>query len=722
MVDERAVRKLVTSRKFGQMSTGEIARQCNVGKKEGDQLQTVLSDMERRGTIVNVKADQWVNAAKSGLAVGYIDCNPRGFGFVTPQGRDGEDIYVSGDDMRDAMHGDLVAVEIRKGRRGGRGVRRPLGPAGRVIRVIEHVNSHVVGRFVPGGKLSRVEPDNPKLFRDVYVAAESTLEAELDDQVVVELTEWPSRHRNPEGTIIEVLGRVGGPEVDVRSVIYEFGLPDEFPLDVLDAAEAIPEAPPPKEVARRRDLSAVPTITIDPEDAKDFDDALSLFRNEDTGRLGVMVHIADLSFYVERNGALDREARKRGNSVYLANAVVPMLPHHQSRHTLSLVEGLDRLAKTVFIEYEEDGTIADYSICYSVINVDRRMTYKEVQAVFDAQGSDSPGADSILEKWPDDIYRLLMDLDDLASNLREFRRKSGSIDLDMPEYHVEVADDGRVVGVAEIVRDRSHGLVEEFMLSANRAVARFLVENRLPGLFRIHEEPVDEDVQEFQVFIKSVMGHSVDARSRHALQGLLAEVSGTHLADAVNMQLLRTMQRALYKPECSPHYALCFDRYCHFTSPVRRYPDLVVHHVLDEFFTRKQHPGQIRNEWKDSLPNIAEHCNAMQLRADEAEREITKIKLLRFLEDHRDEVFDAVITGVQEYGFFVRLENYLVEGLVKVRELRDDFYKLNDRSKALVGTRRGRTFQLGQSVRVELEEIDMARRYADFRLHREEAE
>jgi ribonuclease R len=261
--------------------------------------------------------------------------------------------------------------------------------------------------------------------------------------------------------------------------------------------------------------------------------------------------------------------------------------------------------------------------------------------------------------------------------------------------------------------------VEEFMLSANRAVARFLIGNDLPGLYRVHDEPLEEDLEEFRLFIRSVLNRRVDATSRKALQDLLDEVADSHLAEAVNMQLLRTMQRAVYSTQPSPHYALAFDRYCHFTSPVRRYPDLVVHQVLDEYLTRNRHPAQIRNEMRDRLAPIAEHCNVMQQRADDAEREIVKIKLLRFLEDHADEVFEALITGVQEYGFFVRLKDYLVEGLVKVRDLHDDFYKLDERAKALVGTRTGRTFQLGQSLQVTLSDIDMARRQADFLLHRE---
>jgi len=713
MVSRKKVLGLVRSRDFRQMTAEEMARRLKLGRGESDDLLSLLEALEREGHVVRVKKSHWVNARRAGLVVGRLHCNRRGFGFLTPVGDGAEDIYVAADDMRDAMHGDLAVVELRAGRRGGRGGRK-LGPAGRVIRVIEHVNTHVVGRFVPGRKLCRVVPDNPHLVRDIYVAPEDTMGAAADEQVLVELVSWPSLHGNPEGEVREVLGAADAPGVDVRSVVLEFGLPAEFPEEVVAAARALPKAPPAEEVSQRRDLRDMTTVTVDPEDAKDFDDALSLHRDPESGRRIVGVHIADLSFYVRPDSVLDREARQRGCSVYLANQVVPMLPHEQSRDLLSLNEGKDRLAKTVFLTFDEGGKVVDHSLCYSVIRVDRRMSYREVQQVLDARDSDDPAAAAALEKLPDDLFTLIMELDALAAQVRALRREVGSIDLDVPEYHVDIDADGRVFGVAQIVRDRSHGLVEEFMLAANRAVASFMTEKKLPALYRVHEAPPEEDLVEFAEFVRTVTGRKVDAADRKQLQALLAQVARSNFAEAVNMQLLRAMQRALYSPRLSPHYALHFPRYCHFTSPVRRYPDLVVHQILDAFLTRRQGLTKLRARWGAVVPAVADHCNAMQDRADRAEREIVKIKLLRYLEQHKDEVFDAVITGVQEYGFFVRLNDYMVEGLVKVQSLRDDFYRYDDKRKALVGTRHGRRFGLGQPVRVVLASIDMAQRQADF--------
>jgi ribonuclease R len=420
---------------------------------------------------------------------------------------------------------------------------------------------------------------------------------------------------------------------------------------------------------------------------------------------------------VPPESVLDLEARDRGMSVYLANDVVPMLPHQQSKYTLSLVEGKDRLAKTVAMEFDDAGRLADYSLHYSIINVARRMTYTEVQEVLDAVDAEEPAMAGAAERLPEPVVNLLVELDALAGQLRELRVQKGSIDLDMPEYHVAVDEEGRVVGVSQLERFRSYGLVEEFMLSANRSVADFLRKNRLPGLYRIHDEPLEEDLEEFGAFIEPILGKRVNVLDRKELQNLIAEVSGTHLAEAVNMQLLRAMQRAVYSPQCKAHFALHFERYSHFTSPVRRYPDLVVHQILDQFLKENLSPARLRHDWERKLEGIAGHCNEMQERADEAEREIIKIKLLRYLQDHKDKVFEAVVTGVQEYGLFARLEDYSIEGLIKVQDIGDDFYRFDEKKKALIGTRRHREFRLGQPIKVTIEDIDMARRELDLLLY-----
>jgi ribonuclease R len=719
MVNEEKLLEFVRSESYRQMKTEELARHFSVGQSEMDDLVALLADLERRGQLVKVKKSHWVNPVAAGLVTGRLQCNPRGFGFVVPLDEKTQDVYVAEEDMGEAMHGDLVVVEVHRRRARGRQLRRSLGPSGTVIKVLEHRSRQVIGCFEPGGKFGRVVPDNPRLFRDIYVAREDWGGARQGDEVLVEVTAWPSLHRNPEGEVREVLGKAGAPGVDVRSVILEFGLPREFSQEAMRAARALRGSPTPEQVRSREDMRNHTTVTIDPKDAKDFDDALSLYRDPRTGLRVALVHIADISSHVPPDSPLDREARSRGCSVYLANEVVPMLPHEQSKHVLSLVAGEDRLAKTVIMQFDDSAAMVDYAICHSVVRVARQMTYTEVQKVLDALDSDEPAAASAIKELPREVVTLLKDLDELAGRLRNRRREVGSVDLDMPEYEVSMDESGRVVGVSQLLRDRSHGLVEEFMLCANQAVADFMHRKKLPALYRTHDAPVEEDLEEFADFIRAVLGRRVDPLDRKQLQALLAQVAGTHLAEAVSMQLLRAMQRALYSPQCRPHFALHFDRYCHFTSPVRRYPDLLVHQILDQFLARRVGTARLRAAWKGRLQPIASHCNEMEERADEAEREIVKVKLLRYLEQHRDLVFEAVVTGVQEYGLFARLEDYSVEGLIKVKDIGDDFFRFDEKSKALVGTRTGRTFRIGQPLKVTISAIDMARRELDLLLHEE---
>ena len=718
MVEKEQILRLMRSHRYSSITADELARSMHLRSGQRGELLAALRELELEGRLVGLKEQRWVDPARVEMVVGRLQCNPGGFGFVIPLQEGGQDLYVAEEQMGQAMHGDLVAVELlhRQQGRGRRGVK--LGPAGRVVKVIDHATERLIGTYQPGGKFARVVPDDPRLFRDIYVVLKGKGAAKEGEKVLVRITEWPSLHRNPEGEVIEVLGREGDPGVDVLSVIHQFNLPDRFPQPVLQAAKDVSAHPPGQRDMRREDFRNQPTVTIDPENAKDFDDALSFYRDEERGRAVVLVHIADVSFFVPPESVLDMEARKRGLSVYLASDVVPMLPEEQSRDVFSLVEGEDRPAKTVVLEFDDRGAVVDHSLCHSLVHVDRRMSYREVQAILEAtDAEDELAGAAAARQVPEQILNLLCGLDGLARQVGARRRRIGSIDLDVPEYDVGVDEEGRAVSVTQIVRDRSHGLVEEFMLSANVAVANFLKAHRLPGLFRTHEKPDEEDLGEFAEFVQSVMQREVDALDRKQLQSLLADVSGTHLAEAVNMQLLRAMKRATYTPKCAPHFALHFDRYCHFTSPVRRYPDLVVHQILDEHLLQGVAPGRLRARWNKRLPGLAEHCNLAQQRADEAEREIIKIKLLRFLQDRTDEIFDAIITGVQEYGLFVQLQLYSVEGLIKVKDMKDDFYRFSERAHALVGTRTRKRFSLGQRLKVALKEVDTARREADFLLY-----
>jgi len=715
MVDKKKVERFVCSRRFRSMTTEELAQHLKIEDDEVPSLLSVLEELQLGGHVVRIKGRHWVAPLKAGMVVGKLQCNPRGFGFLVPLTGEGADVYVAEEDMGEAMHNDLVVVECHRARRKGR---RRLGPAGGVVKVLRHTNERVVGTFVPGRKFGWVQPDDPRLFRDIYIARGDEGGAKKGEKVLAKVTAWPGLHRNPEGEVLKVLGMEGEPGVDVQSVIFQFGLPHEFPPDVLRSAGGLVPEPSEEEKRRRVNYTDLTTITIDPEDAKDYDDALSLRRDPKTGQRVALVHISDVSHYVRPETALDLEARERGCSVYLASDVVPMLPERESRDVLSLAEGKERLAKTVALRFDEKGKLTDYSLDHSVVRVDRRMTYREVQQVLEAiEAEDEALAAPVLAKLPEQVVELLVELDRLASQLRRRRVQTGSVDLDVPEYDVRVNEKGEVISVSQIVRDRSHSAVEELMLAANCAVADFLKRKELPGLHRVHDEPEPEDLEEFAEFVLTVAGKEINPLDRSALQQLLAEVASTPLREAVNMELLRSMKRAEYSPESRPHFALHFDNYCHFTSPVRRYPDLTVHQILDQFLIGRARPGNLRAAWAQKLPDIARHCNETQQRADEAEREIVKIKLLRFLQGRTGEVFDAVVTGVAEFGMFVQLQDYSLEGLVRVENMKGDFYRLAEKGRALVGTRRGKTYRLGQTLRVVLERVDMARRQANFHLH-----
>jgi ribonuclease R len=586
--------------------------------------------------------------------------------------------------------------------------------------VIERANERIVGTWhETAGKTDRLEPEDPKIFHAVRATDPEGLHPTTGQKVVVRVTRWPEPGRDAEGEVLKVLGAEGSPTADLYQVALQFNLEEDFPPRLLADADAVPEEIPEKTLAGRRDFRDRLTITIDPENAKDFDDALSLYTDEKTGNTIVLVSIADVSYFVKQDTALDEEALKRGCSVYLGSGVIPMLPPRLSGRLCSLIQGEDRLAKTVLFEFDADHRLLNSVIMPSVIRVDQRMTFNEVNAVLEAAeaADEGPGAVAALKLAPA-LLDMILKLDRASEALRAEREASGSIDLDMPEFDVMMDTEGRVIGVSKTMRDRAHCLVEDMMLLANRTVARFLKENNLPCVYRVHEPPDEEAVALFADFVDHVIGRTVDPTDRKALQELIDEVDGTPLSYPVNLQLLRSFKRAQYSGKPGLHYALHFELYCHFTSPVRRYPDLAVHQILDHYFAGKLASAKRSSRWRGKLGEIARHATEMEYNATEAEREYLKVSLLRFLSARIGETFDAVITGLHEIGFFVQLVDYALEGLVKANTIGDDYYRHIPAQHAIVGSRKGRTFRLGDRLRVKLDDIDVRRRQADFLLVR----
>ncbi|MEE9515204.1 MAG: ribonuclease R [Candidatus Brocadiales bacterium] len=719
MTEANSIIKLLRSRRYRPMNAGELAAHFRIPDEEQDAFRRLLRGMELQGDVVQIKQKQYAIPSKLNLTVGILKCNPRGFGFVVPLKDGGPDVYVGGQEMGEAMHGDTVVVRLPKatathtftrgrGRGRGRGRSRSWrgrSASGQIVNVLEHVNETVIGTFGKTKRLGHVVPDNPRLFRDIYVADADSAGAQVGQKVLTQVTQWPSRHLAPEGTIVEVLGQDGDPVVDVLCVVHRFQLPHKFKPDVEAVADDVSQKIPADEYRRRLDLRKERIITIDPEDARDFDDAVSI-KKDRKGNWHLGVHVADVSFYVRPGSALDTEARKRGTSVYFPGQVVPMLPTPLSEGVCSLREGEDRLTKSVLLEYSQEGELLSSQIKHTVINVTKRFAYKESVLIIDKDKVVPEGT----SKEFGEMHHLMAEL---AEKLLARRIERGALELDLPEVSLRLDEEGRVASVEKVERDISHKLIEEFMLAANEAVARFLHEKKLPSFYRVHPEPDKEELWEFAEFVNQLEGLKLNPLKKGDLQKLLNGIQGKPEAYTVNLALLRSLKRAEYSSVWGPHFGLAMEFYTHFTSPIRRYPDLMVHRMLDEYLSAGHSPKEIQGRWEHNLEDWAGHCSSTERRAEEAEREIKKLKLLRYLEGRREEVMDGVITGVEEFGLFVQLKEFLLDGLIHVRNLADDFYKLDRKRMAMVG-RRGNVYRIGDEIRVRIERIDLLKREADF--------
>lgn len=709
MIDAEKIIKLICSRKYSPMNASELAEHFKIDDSESKQFRTLLRELELKGEIVRIKKEQYTNPKKANLLVGKLDANQRGFGFVVPV-KDGisDDIYVDAEGLGSAMHGDIVVVRLpstkkkRKGKRKKREREREKN-VGRIIDVLRRENETVVGTLKKSRHFNYVAPDNSKLPRDIYVSMEDTKESEHGDKVVVKIDQWPTRHLNAEGTIIEVLGRDGEPAVDIKSIIHQFKLPFKFDKNILAETQDLPLSISPDEITTRLDLRDELIITIDPEDAKDFDDAISL-KKDKKGNWLLGVHVADVSYYVEQNTAVDVEARKRGTSVYLPGTVIPMLPEVLSNGICSLKEGEDRLTKGVFFTYAPDGNLLRSEIKHSVINVKKRLTYHNATKIL--MESD--------EKDTTPVTNLLFEASTLAKLLYKKRMKEGALELNLPEINIRVSEDGKIDTIEKVKRDISHIIIEEFMVASNQAVATFMHQNSLPSINRSHPEPDEDEMLDFAEFIFNCKNKRINPFDKKRLQAFLDEISDHPESYIINLMLLRSLRKAEYSTTEESHFALGLEHYAHFTSPIRRYPDLIVHRLLDLFFQGQLKSKRAKATWNEKITGWASHCSATEKRAEEAEREIIKLKLLRHLEEHADKVMEGVITGIQEYGLFVQIDEFQLDGLVHIRTLTDDFYKLGKKKLSMVGDRRGKVYGFGDVVRVKITKIDLLKREVDF--------
>ncbi len=688
-------------------TAAELIRLLRVPRGEKVTFRRHLKTLVDRGALVQTRGRHYGLPEKMDLVVGRIAVHPDGFGFVTPDrevsGLAG-DVFVAGANLNEAMHGDTVVVRVERHKSGGRA-------EGRILRVLQRASETVVGRFdVDASGLRYVVPFDRRLLMDVQVPRGEDAGAVPGDMVTVRLTRWPTPARVPLGRVVEVLGPLEAPGVDVGLIIRKWNLPDAHGEEALEEARRLGTEVRQADCAGRTDFRDLTVVTIDGEHARDFDDAISIERLPN-GHFWLGVHIADVAHYVEEGSALDAEAYDRGTSVYFPERAVHMFPATLATGLCSLRPHVDRLVQSCLMEIDAEGAVRRHELHDGVIRSAARMTYTDVNRILTER---DPGTRA--------RYQPLVPTFELMHELFEIlharRRRRGSIDFDLPEPEVLLDADGIVEAIVAAERNVAHRLIEEFMLLANEVVASHLDEHDVPTLYRVHERPDPLKVAEFEQFISS-LGYGLAAppesvRPRH-FQRLVERLHGTPEERPVAFLMLRTMQKAKYDPANLGHFGLATSSYTHFTSPIRRYPDLVVHRTLREL-RHGRLTETLRTARTEDLPDVARHTSEMERRAADAERELLQWKKVRFMADKVGEEFDGYVTGVAPFGLFVELAAHYVEGLVHVSTLADDYYRFLERGHALYGEATRKTYRLGDRVRVQVARVDMERRQVDLGL------
>lgn len=683
-----------------------LAKELNINKKGLPDFRDALQSLLESGEVREGRNGLLRPPAQRGAIPGLIKRTLGGFGYLIPHdkaqpGKD-QDIFIARHDLGDAQTGDEVLVVLIEQSGDKRDKRR-----GRVVEVIQRATNTFVGTYLERDDQGFVQVDGTIFNEAIAVGDPGAKGARPNDKVVLEMVRFPSHTQAGEGVLIEVLGPRGAPGVDTLSIIREYGLPDAFPGEVLEEARAQTHHFGEGELGDRLDLTKELIVTIDPADARDFDDAISLSRSSD-GHWHLGVHIADVAHFVQTGSALDREAHKRGTSVYLPDRVIPMLPEILSNGLASLQQGKRRFTKSVLMEFSAEGTPLETRFANSAIRVTRRFAYEEVLAVLE-------DPERHKAKVGAKVRALLARMLELAMLLRARRFAVGALELTMPEIKIDFDNAGKVSGAHVSSHDVSHQIIEEFMLAANIAVATALTDRKVPFLRRVHGDPDEAKLRAFGEFVNS-LGHPLKRyQSRRDLQHLLDRVKQDPTMHAVNYALLRSMKQAEYSVAEIGHYALAVENYCHFTSPIRRYPDLTVHRLID-VLARGQHLRRAKNPL--DMIALSKLCSGTERRAAEAERELVKMKLLAYMATRVGEELEAIITGVQDFGFFCQGVEIPAEGLVHVSSLADDYYHFDPASHSLLGRRAGHQFRLGDKVRVTVARVDVDRRQLDFRLAR----
>lgn len=695
------------------MKRKELAMFMQVSETQRDEFDSIIDELISEKRIVVTEKGKLLlgklpkkgknsedNDKENNVIVGIYTGHPKGFGFVTVEGQK-EDYFIPEGCSLNACHNDTVEISVlhADSRAGHR-------TEAKVVRIVERSKDVIVGTYEASKNFGFVVTDNSKFTSDIFIPIEKSKGAVKGSKVIVEITDYGDDKHKPEGRVKEIIGHANDPGVDILSISLAFGIPSEFPEKVLKQAETMCKPVSEADMAGRNDLRDVLMVTIDGEDAKDLDDAVSLSMVGDDYLLGV--HIADVSNYVQENSALDREALKRGTSVYLADRVIPMLPHALSNGICSLNEGEDRLALSCIMKINVEGIVKDYEICESVINVNHRMSYNQVKKIIEEQDANMCDAFN-------DVVPMLNKMQELSLLLRDKRRKRGAIDFDFPETKVILNENGEPIDIKPYERNEATMLIESFMLSANETVAEHYFWQQIPFLYRIHEEPDSEKIDKLKTFIKN-FGYSLkisnDEIHPKEFQKLLNKIAGTKEEPLISRLTLRSMQQAKYSPEALGHFGLACEYYSHFTSPIRRYPDLQIHRIIKDDLrhrlseTRKSH-------YEELLPSVAQSTSKNERRAEEAERETIKLKKAQYMMKHLNEIYEGVISGVTSWGFYVELDN-TVEGLVHVSTLVGDYYRYDESKYEMVGEESGITYRLGEKIKVMVHSVDLTNRTVDF--------
>ena len=692
---------------YAPLEAEELLTALKIKNEDLKNIWTVLSDLEKNGDIVKTRFNTYGLPEKMGLIVGAFQLTSKGFGFVLPDNKEIEDVFIPPNALNGAMNRDRVMARLSS--RGSQGRRSE----GEIIRIITRANTKIVGTFVPNGDYGFVVPDDKKVGRDIYIGAKNFNGAQKNQKVVAEITVWPEDRRNAEGKIVEILGTVGDVGLEIVSIIKQNDLPLAFPENVLRAAQRVPQEIKSSDLKGRRDLRELPIVTVDGEDAKDLDDAVYVEKQGEDYLLGV--YIADVSNYVRENSVLDQEALERGISVYLVDRVLPMLPERLSNGICSLNEGEDRLTMCCEMLINPAGKVKSYTVFPGIICSKHRLTYTTVRKILTEQ-------DEELRATYADIVPMLGQMQELCKILRAKRLRRGAIDFDIPEQKVILDEKKHPIAIVPRVRSIAESIIEEFMLAANETVAWHMTQQHWPFVYRVHDLPETTKMEELAKLMHNFGVNMVVKEEMQPgdLAQALAAMQGKPEEKMVSTVALRSLKQAVYQTDNIGHFGLAAEYYTHFTSPIRRYPDLIVHRLLRKWLLQPILKEQEEQTWADKLDEIAQHASVRERAAAEAERATVDLKKAEYMLDYVGQEFEGVISGVTAFGIFVELDNG-VEGLVHISSLTDDYYEYLEGQYSLIGQHLRKVYRLGDTVKIEVLQVNLSERSIDFILAGESA-